>query len=278
MGCVFEVSAVSDIGRVRGNNEDYYAFIRVGDDALIVTVADGVGGLQSGEVASKLGAVVFTTEVAKFIASYDALIARGPFDVDLTKVAYEAVNRANEVIRGAVAGSGTTLVSAILLQKTCEAYIVNVGDSRAYLIDPYEIAQLTRDHSIAWRDYESSIPKALPRQEVKLGSGDFENWLRTFSLSKLMNIINHPRAHVINNVVGYFGEVGFVDVFRVKLMSGDILLLTTDGLTDVLDDYEIWMLLRLGRSEALRELINVVNRRGGPDNITVALVRVKEAR
>jgi hypothetical protein len=140
-----------------------------------------------------------------------------------------AVDYANEVILDNVPRSGTTLVAALIIGDV--AYVVNVGDSRAYLIARDEIHQITRDHSQAWEDLQKELAKFYNSG----GKPDFR-WLAEF---KRKFIQNHPRAHVINNVVGFFGKVEPIDVFKITLRKGDVLLLCSDGLSDVLNDHDI---------------------------------------
>ncbi|MGC8696744.1 MAG: protein phosphatase 2C domain-containing protein, partial [Conexivisphaera sp.] len=185
----------------------------------------------------------------------------------------------NSAVREALADAGTTLVSALLLAEPCTAYVASVGDSRAYLIDDGEMSQVTRDHSPAWSSYEEEYVRTWLRSgEGTRAVGELQGGrLQEMSSWKREFLANHPKAHVIWNVVGYYNKIEYVDIFRIGLSRGDRLLLATDGLTDMVDDYEIWEIARKMRpGEAARELLRLANDRGGDDNVTLAIVSVDD--
>ncbi|MGC8615296.1 MAG: protein phosphatase 2C domain-containing protein [Thermoprotei archaeon] len=279
MKCSYTITTETDVGLQRQHNEDYYATLSMGSEAALVAVADGVGGLSAGDVASRLGATAYLTSFSRFLLEKFKVTFNNAdevsTDVAVSSGAKKAVDEANDVIRGAVANSGTTLVSALLLAEPCIAYIINVGDSRAYLIDDYEITQVTRDHSAVWSSFEEQyVKKWLQSSKNEIKITDFaSDKLKGISSWKRDFITEQPKAHVIWNVIGYFGHIEYIDVFRLSLKPGDKLLLTTDGLTDMVDDYEIWDTLRGNApDQASHNLVNLANARGGLDNITFAII------
>lgn len=275
---VYRVCGATDKGRVRELNEDYYMEAVIGDsDIIVLGVADGVGGLMAGEVASKIALTTFASSLIQSLVTYykGMKIFEGTIDVSddlvIQKAVKESIDRANQGVRDAVRNSGTTLVAALVFGKPGIGYIINVGDSRAYIVSGNEIHQITRDHSVPWRDFEN---------ELKRVEWDKINWSDSASVEgffewKRKYLGSHPKSHVIWNVLGYFGEVDYFDIFRVGLYKGDKLLLTTDGLTDMANDYEILEVMKNNScEEAARELVKLANNKGGEDNITVAILEV----
>jgi len=259
----YELAALTDVGG-RDHNEDSFLLLKASVNkinAIIAVVADGVGGLSAGDVASRMGAVTFTSKLLEKLLAGPALQLDDK-QVDDKQVADSlraAVDYANEVILDNVPRSGTTLVAALVIGDV--AYVVNVGDSRAYLITKDEAHQITRDHSQAWED--------LQRELVKLfNSGNDLSGLAEF---KRRFIQNHPRAHVISNVVGFFGKVEPIDVFKITLYKGDTLLLCSDGLSDVLNDHDIHrIVIKSDGDTAIQKLVEEA-KKNATDNITVVL-------
>jgi protein phosphatase len=256
----YRISAISDVGG-RDHNEDSYLVLR-GDinnfEIIIAAVADGVGGLSAGDVASRMGAIAFSSKLL------EKLMAGAALQLDDKQVAdalRAAVDYANEIILDKVPTSGTTLVAALLIGNV--AYVVNVGDSRAYLITRDEIHQITRDHSQAWEDFQKELAKFFS-SEKKIEIEELAEFKRRF-------IQSHPRAHVVNNVVGFFGKVEPVDVFKITLYKDDVLLLCSDGLSDVLNDHDIFKIVINSGEDAARKLIEEA-KKNAIDNITVIII------
>jgi PPM family protein phosphatase len=230
----------SDTGRQRNANEDSF-FVR----APIFVVADGMGGAQAGEVASK--------------AAADA------FDVDLSATASpertlrETIHTANRTIHELAradpsrAGMGTTLTAAIVSAEREEVAIGHVGDSRAYRLRDGRLEQLTRDHSLVEE----------MRRKGQLTDAQAED---------------HPQRSIITRALGPEPEVE-PDVQTVPAASGDVFLICSDGLTTMLDEEQIGKLLAGATSmdAAVRALVDEANRAGGRDNITALAFRLEDA-
>ncbi|RSN73476.1 MAG: hypothetical protein DSO07_02945 [Thermoproteota archaeon] len=264
------VDAGTDRGRRREKNEDSYNVVQLKNPLMNVTlvvVADGVGGLEAGELASRIGSLTFSSDIIDSLI--DARIKNLNInDIDIVNFIYQAVNDANSKIRNALSNAGTTLVAALMIPAEHQVltYIINVGDSRAYLIDKesWEIYQLTRDHSVAWADFEEKELKKFWSKSVdghELAQVKF-NYIKT-----------HPRAHMITNVVGYYGKVGGIEIIKIGLDRKDRLLLCTDGLTDMLNDYEIVNIMKESE-DPVGKLIEKANERGGEDNITITIIDI----
>ncbi|HEX3609750.1 MAG TPA: Stp1/IreP family PP2C-type Ser/Thr phosphatase [Solirubrobacterales bacterium] len=229
----------SDTGRQRNANEDSF-FVR----APIFVVADGMGGAQAGEVASK--------------AAADA------FDVDLPdgspeRVLRETIATANRTIHELAradpsrAGMGTTLTAAIVSAEREEVAIGHVGDSRAYRLRAGRLEQLTRDHSLVEE----------MRRKGQLTDAQAED---------------HPQRSIITRALGPEPEVE-PDVQTVPAAPGDVFLICSDGLTTMLGDEKVAKLLAGATSmdAAVRALVEEANRAGGRDNITALAFHLEDA-
>jgi protein phosphatase len=234
---------LTDTGRVRDHNEDFFSCTAVGESILFV-VADGMGGQDAGEVASKLAVDTVRREVESGIAGHQN---------DPQKLLECAVQRANAAVacEGASKGSdmGTTLTLALVAQD--RAYIANVGDSRTYWMENGSIRQITEDHSLVAKLV--SVGK-LTREEAR----------------------THPQSNLLYRNIGSDGPVK-VDTFQVDLRKGGSLLLCTDGLWNEVTDEDIHSVCAAesDTKAACARLIEMANKNGGKDNITAVVVRVE---
>lgn len=238
---------LTDVGCVRSQNQDTYQIQRLGRNALLCVVCDGMGGAKSGNVASTLAVEVFVQEVSRSWSP--------SMDWDKTdQVLLSAVRLANFTVFDQAcqfpefSGMGTTLVAALI--RGMDVSIVNVGDSRAYRIGPSGIEQLTRDHSI--------VQMMVDRGEL------------TAELAR-----TYPGKNLITRAIGTENLV-MADTFRYKLHRGDNLLLCTDGLSNMVEDQEILFEVLHGenRADCCQRLLEIAKLRGSPDNVTSVLVSV----
>jgi protein phosphatase len=229
----------TDTGRQRSANEDS-VFVR----APLFVVADGMGGAQAGEVASKTAA-----------ESFDRELPEGPPE----RVLRETIEGANRTIHSlarkdpGLAGMGTTTTAAILDEAAEEVAIGHVGDSRAYRLRRGKLERLTRDHSLVEE----------MRRKGQLTEAQAED---------------HPQRSIITRALGPEPEVE-VDLQTVPAQAGDVFLICSDGLTTMLDDDHIERLLSRATSmpNAVRALVDEANRAGGRDNISVVAFKVVDA-
>ncbi len=234
--------SITNIGRKRKLNQDfvYTSEQPVGNLPNLFLVADGMGGHNAGDYASKVTVETIVEEVG---ASQET---------ERTRILEEAIQAANRLIYARASqsadleGMGTTLVAA-----TCQGSslcVANVGDSRLYVANRKEIRQITKDHS--WVE-EMVRRGGLGREEAK----------------------NHPDKNIITRAVGVDAAVK-VDFFSVQLKEGDLILMCTDGLTNMLEDEEIRMILDGARDivEKAEALVAAANEHGGRDNISVILI------
>ena len=233
------VISKTHVGMVRTVNED--ALLTTGPE--LFALADGMGGYAAGETASREALQVLQQEAEKF---------KELTGTELCTAMRETVQQANKHIRQMAQNEiqyhdmGTTLV-AVYLAADGKAYAVNVGDSRLYVVNR-EIRQITRDHS-------------LVEEMIRMGGLD------------RADARNHPDKNIITRAVGAEDHVE-PDFFTVELREGDTVLMCSDGLTNMLEDEEIRMIISGARDlvEKAERLVEAANANGGTDNISVILI------
>ena len=236
--------SLTDTGRVRSINEDY-AFVSerpIGKLPNLFVVADGMGGHNAGERASSYAVEVLLNNIRKSKERNPIKVLRYAMEYANDSVYQEAMTK--EGCRG----MGTTMVAATILKDTL--YIANVGDSRLYVIGK-GIRQITRDHS-------------LVEEMVRMGKLTEEEGR------------NHPDKNIITRAVGVKETVA-VDCFEEKIGTRDVILLCSDGLTNMVSDEQIQQIINTEKNlqKAAELLVDTANRNGGRDNITVLLISRK---
>ena len=235
--------SVTDIGRKRKLNQDfvYVSEEPVGNLPNVFIVADGMGGHNAGDYASKCKVGTMVREI------------RGCFEKNPIRILGKAIRVANDQIRRRARedknlhGMGTTVVAATCLGHYLQ--VANVGDSRLYIMND-KIRQITRDHS-------------LVEEMIRIGGID-----RAAAR-------NHPDKNIITRAIGALDTVE-IDFFYEELRPGDLVLMCTDGLTNMLEDNEIEGILkeRIPIGEKAGKLVEAANNNGGKDNIAVILIDV----
>ena len=256
----------TDTGRARDHNEDFVGKYALGmqqtpDDPEIglYLVADGMGGHQAGEVASKDVVRVILEQIQEKANALQASPKIKRSTVDLQKVATpgevlkQAILQANTVIHTArrTSGSdrGTTLTAALIVGDSCA--VANVGDSRTYLLRAGQLEQITRDHSLVASLVAANV---LKPEEVR----------------------SHPQRSQIYRTLGDKANLE-VDIFERQLANGDRLLLCSDGLWEMVLDQDIEKILRQAANPAVAcdRLIETANLAGGEDNISVIVIWIE---
>lgn len=243
-----QMVGLTDPGRVRTQNEDSIAVV---PEAGLVVVADGMGGHQAGEVASKLAVDVITRHIVGTLA--EAGSGSGAFEGKMVTDAIQLANRAiYELARNQpdYAGMGSTVVVTVFHGN--RLWVGHVGDSRLYRFRDGILEQVTLDHSVVQELVSRGLVTAEEARQ---------------SVNK--NLVT--RALGVDTMVT-------PDIGEQMLNDEDIYLLCSDGLNDVLADGDIEMMLtEYGRNleAAARQMVDVANERGGPDNISVVLVRAR---
>lgn len=229
-----------DIGRKREVNQDY-VFVSdkpIGNLPNLLVVADGMGGHKAGDFASRFAVESLKEDLASSTED-------GP-EAMIRKAIQSANHKLREVARqdARLEGMGTTLVAATVIEHTL--YFANIGDSRLYLLND-DIRQLSRDHSFV-------------QEMVRLGGLNAEE------------AKHHPDRNIITRAIGAKEKVE-IDFFEYRLKKGDIILMCTDGLSNMIEDEEMFRIVKSSRDivEAVERLVERANDNGGSDNIGVVL-------
>ena len=234
------IKCKTDKGKVREGNEDYILTFK-GYNYYLLIAADGMGGYNAGEVASKMAALEIRDFIYnKFNDYFGQEDLLNDAIKDSNKKVYEESQKNSDY-----KGMGTTITCALIVNDNL--YIGHVGDSRAYVINNKGISQITEDHSYV-------------QQLINNGS-----------ITK-NEAINHPQRNLITRAVGTDKNI-VVDTFEVKFKDDEMLLLCTDGLTTYLNNDEIYDILNKYKENGIDILIDTANERGGTDNISAIVAR-----
>ncbi|RKD27834.1 protein phosphatase [Caminicella sporogenes DSM 14501] len=241
-----EWAVKTHIGKIRENNED--SFYIDEDNHSVFIVADGMGGHNAGEIASKM-AIEIVSEYIK--ENWSNVNLKDKFEVH--SLLREAIERANKkiyeksLVNKELDGMGTTLTIAII-DKTF-LYIGHIGDSRAYVLRNDDLFQITQDHTLV-----SELLKNGTITEIEAK--------------------NHPKRNIITKALGTGYNVE-PELINYQIKDNDIIILCTDGLTNVIENDEIKK--SFSKFSSLQEtcdyLINLANERGGYDNITIIAIK-----
>jgi serine/threonine protein phosphatase PrpC len=232
------VGVITDTGRKRRRNEDAYVC-----EPPLFAIADGMGGAQAGEVASRLAAAALKESGARTLGGERRIS-------DLIQEANRRVYDRSSTDPN-TSGMGTTITVALV--ENGNVAFGHVGDSRAYLIRDGRMEQVTEDHSLVNELMKSG---KLSREEAE----------------------SHPQRSVITRALGTDPDVD-VDTFTIAGEAGDVFLLCSDGLTDMVEEREILELVERNRQDigvALKSLVKAANRSGGEDNITVVAFEIAD--
>ncbi|MCL6649425.1 MAG: Stp1/IreP family PP2C-type Ser/Thr phosphatase [Chloroflexi bacterium] len=244
------VSAATDVGRVRSQNEDSFGY-RIPDDpdltarkGALLLVCDGMGGHAAGEVASQLAVETILEHYYQHASDEPPVALRDAFALANARIFAQANARPEH------RGMGTTCVAAVL--RGDQLTIAHVGDSRAYLLRGETLTRLTRDHSLV------------------------EEWVARGVLSA-DQAEQHPMANVITRALGHLPQVQ-LELQQQHLQPGDQLLLCSDGLSGRLAEATIreTLLRTPDLDTAVATLIHLANEAGGTDNISVIVARLEE--
>ena len=249
------------VGMVRSINQDTMEIIKLNENCLFAVVCDGMGGVKGGDIASRAAVKLISERIrnGRYYKSgkVNKTVKAGkkPNENTIRSLLLTALDAANARIHHianddkSLDGMGTTAVAVFIEPPVM--HIVNVGDSRAYIIGD-AITQLTTDHSVVQEMVDAG---KITKQEARV----------------------HPLKHIVTRVLGPYGNVE-PDYFNVEIHDGDIIILCSDGLTELLEDTEI--AFEAGMSENFEtvpeRLINIANERGGHDNITVIVIKYQK--
>lgn len=237
--------SVTDIGQKRTVNQDYVFCCEqeIGRLPNLFIVADGMGGHNAGDYASKYS----VEAVIEYIKNCNETTSISILD--------HAIQYANNIIRkkaeedSALKGMGTTFVAATVFDR--RMIVANIGDSRLYVIGD-EITQITRDHSLV---------------EMMVENGEIHPEEARF----------HPNKNIVTRAIGGIDDIALADFFEIDLLEGDIVLLCSDGLSNMLEDKDIFQIVKQyepNLEEVAKVLVEKANEQGGKDNIAIVLMNV----
>ena len=236
-----KISSLTDIGNTREMNQDYLYSSEesVGKLPNLFLVADGMGGHKAGEFASR------------YVVEHIVRSIKGSKEEEAVRILSESIETANRKLKEyadahqQMRGMGPTIVAAVIQGRTL--LVANVGDSRLYIVGD-EITQVTQDHS-------------LVQEMVRLGQMDPQS------------AKNHPDKNIITRAVGVSEKVK-IDIFERQLRAGEYIILCSDGLTNMVEDSVILQILHGAGSlsDKAERLIELANKNGGKDNITVIII------
>jgi len=248
----FHHAGLTDTGMLRDHNEDNYK-LPVQIDELVLSknghlyvLADGMGGHQKGEVAS---AVTVEAVPTTYYAIPLTMTEENAEDVIINALS-EAITKANMAVMEATEGGGTTVVTAVLYADLLIA--MNVGDSRAYLLRDNELHLISRDHSLVSR-------------LVEMGKITAEEAL------------THPRRNVLYQALGQGSDLE-IHVSTERVQPKDVIILCSDGLWGEIDEADLKQVLNSAPTphKATKQLIDLANQSGGPDNITAIIIHISD--
>jgi PPM family protein phosphatase len=245
-----ELAGLSDVGCQRANNEDRYSYWEPADDqqfplkGRLAIVADGMGGYEGGQEASRIAVEVIEEVYANSAGGDPRSWLLAGFQTAHSRIQDYALSYPD------MHGMGTTCTAIALLDH--QLYYAHVGDSRLYLIRDSSITRLTHDHSYVTRLVDNGIIRADEAE-------------------------THPQRHILTAALGAGNSVApDSPATPFTLQSGDVLVLCTDGMWGLLSDQEI---LEIARGKSVEEisqaLVEAAKNRGGPDNITVQVLRIQ---
>jgi len=243
-----ELAALTDVGCERENNEDRYSYWEPASDeqfqqkGRLAIVADGMGGYEGGQEASRIAIEAVENTYANSAGHPRTLLLEGFLAAHYRIQEFAVQNPA-------LHGMGTTCTAVALLEN--QLYYAHVGDTRLYLIRNLSISRLTHDHSYVNRLVENGV---ISKEEAE----------------------SHPQRHILTAALGAGAAIAPDSADQsVTVQSGDVLLLCTDGLWSQLSEKELEEAVTERKlDKACHAMIDTAKQRGGPDNITVQVLRV----
>ena len=237
--------AKSDVGKIREMNQDYYYISNSLDEIQLYMLADGMGGYNVGEIASKLAIQSAKNYIENNFKTIekdkDSIIQLLASSMEYANMVVYEKSKENKELEG----MGTTL--EIVLIYNNKAYIGHIGDSRIYRIRKSFIRKLTQDHSY--------VQKLVKDGQITQEQAE-----------------HHPKKNMLMKALGCNAFVE-PDVMVKGFLKDDIIVMCSDGLTNLVNQEEIYDFARVNIEQATKDLVNMANERGGYDNITVVIIK-----
>lgn len=247
-----EIIGLTHIGQRRDNNQDYYCYKKIDENVCFAIVCDGMGGQNGGQIASKIAC---DTIEAHLLDIGDELKNQreNPDESveDIKSMMIRGMSKANMAVHEAsliddtYKGMGTTAILVVVIDEL--AYVTHIGDSRVYILNDKKLSQLTKDHSVVQELVDQG---ELTKEEALI----------------------HPNKNMITRAVGVNLLVD-IDYLKIPFENGNKLIICTDGLTNMVQDFVIEnVLINHNAEKSSEQLIELANKAGGYDNITVVVI------
>lgn len=238
--------AFTHLGAVREKNEDA---VYADDNLHLYIVADGMGGYEGGEIASNMALQIIVSDLREMLVGQEPEEENDPtvLKENLRQVVYHANDSIYQYYQDGEQHSpmGTTLTAVYIRDNV--AYVIHVGDSRAYLINPeWGMKQITQDHSVTGEMLKNG---EITIEEAKV----------------------HPKRHMLTRALGYFPLVD-VDITALPIAKGESIFLCTDGLYNLVSEEEIYHCILSEQGQAIPKLVLQALENGGYDNISAVLI------
>ncbi len=247
-----EISGLTDVGRRRETNQDNFSIKKLDDHVCYAIVCDGMGGQNGGQLASKIACDTIETHL-KDIGDELKIQNENPDESveDIKSIMIRGMSKANMAVHEVAScdenlkGMGTTTILVVVIDDL--AYITHIGDSRVYILNDKKLSQVTKDHSV--------VQELVDQGELTI-----------------QEALNHPNKNMITRAVGVNLLVD-IDYLKIPFEEGNKLLICTDGLTNMVQDFVIEnILLNHSVEESCSQLIELANKAGGYDNSTVVVI------
>lgn len=251
-----DISGLTDVGKRRETNQDNFCIKKLDERVCFAIVCDGMGGQNGGQLASKIACETIESHLLE-IGDELKFQKENPDESveDIKSMMIRGMSKANLAVHDAAScdenykGMGTTTILVVIIDDL--AYITHIGDSRVYILTDKKLSQITKDHSVVQELVDQG---ELTKQEA----------------------LNHPNKNMITRAVGVNLLVD-IDYLKIPFEYGNKLLICTDGLTNMVQDFVIEnILINNGVQESCSQLIELANKAGGYDNSTVVVIESNE--
>lgn len=247
-----ELNGLTDVGLKRENNQDCYFTKKIDDNVCFAIVCDGMGGQNGGQIASKIACDTIEAHLLEIGDDLKTQKENPDESVeDIKSIMIRGMSKANMAVHEAslqdenYKGMGTTAILVVIIDDF--AYITHIGDSRVYILNGKKLSQITKDHSV--------VQELVDQGELTM-----------------QEALNHPNKNMITRAVGVNLLVN-IDYLKIPFEDGNKLLICTDGLTNMVQDFVIEnVLINHNCVESSKQLIELANKAGGYDNISVVVI------
>lgn len=251
-----DIKGFTDVGKRRENNQDNFCIKQVSENTCFAIVCDGMGGQNGGQLASKIACDIIEEHLLEI--GEDLQLQKENIDEsveDIKSIMIRGMSKANIAVHDeslrddTYKGMGTTAILVVVIDDL--AYITHIGDSRVYVLNDKKLSQVTKDHSVV----QELVDQGELTQEEAL---------------------THPNKNMITRAVGVNLLVD-IDYMKIPFEAGDKMLICSDGLTNMVQDFVIEnVLMKHNATDSCSQLVELANKAGGYDNVTVVVINANK--